>query len=355
MQDRPIRAELDERPILTETRPIFREQRPTHGEPRAPVRGDDGSARLPAKGPTVGSTITAVGPGRPVRSVRPFGPTRRRLAMTALAATVLFVVTYAVLIRTRDGQLLDGLAYRGREAIPGRYQSLSNHILASVEVATVAIVCVALLLTGVVRRIVWRGLCAAGGFGIAIVASQILKPALPRPELIGASLEYGFATFNTYPSGHTTIFTSAALAAVLLASRNARPLVALVAAVVATGASTGVLISGWHRGSDAIGAVFLSLLVMSVAALVALPGERNRFANDDPQAPANWRRDRWTGPLWLAVAAVAATLAGLWLVILFWRNTWMLADAWFGIMASVIVIVTWVGVIGFAGAVRDLR
>ncbi len=303
----------------------------------------------------MGSTVTAADPRGPARSARRLGPTRRRLALAAIAAAALFVLIYAVLIRTRDGQLLDGLAYRGREAIPGRYQSLSNHILASVEVATVAVVCVALLLIGLARRMVWRGLCAAGGFGAAIVASQILKPALPRPEMITASLEYGFATFNTYPSGHTTIFTSAALAAVLLASRDARPLVAWVAAIVATGASTGVLISGWHRGSDAIGAVFLSVVVMSIAALVALPGERNRFANDDPHAPVNWRRDRWTGPLWLAVAAVAAALASLWLVILFWRNTWILADAWFGIMASAIVLVTWAGVIGFAGAVRDLR
>lgn len=297
--------------------------------------------------------MEAISVGVPGRVTSPYTRTSRRLLVTAAVCVALFVITYALLIRTRDGQVFDALAYRGRSSIPWRYQALSNHVLASVEIVTVAAMCLLLVVVGAARRLLWRGVCAAGGFGAAVVATQFLKPALPRPELISAQLESGFVTYNTFPSGHATIFTSAALAVVLLSTRRARPWVAIVAAVVTTGASTGVLISGWHRGSDAIGAVFLSVVVMSLAVLVAVLGER-AWARAEP-ARASWSRQTWAGPIWLALVAMVAMLCALWLVILFWRNTWHLADAGFGIMASAIIVVTWAGVVGFAAAVRDLR
>ena len=75
---------------------------------------------------------------------------------------------------------------------------------------------------------------------------------------------------GTYPSGHATIGTSLALSLLLVASSRWRPWLAVAAGCMSATFATGVLFAGWHRPSDALGALAWSGFCMSVAAAVAV-------------------------------------------------------------------------------------
>ena len=80
-----------------------------------------------------------------------------------------------------------------------------------------------------------------------------------------AMLESGFQT-NTYPSGHATVVTSFALSLLLVSPSRWRPWLAIAGGCISATCATGVLFVGWHRPSDALGALAWSGLCMSVAA-----------------------------------------------------------------------------------------
>jgi hypothetical protein len=74
---------------------------------------------------------------------------------------------------------------------------------------------------------------------------------------------------NTYPSGHATIGTSLVLSLILVSSLW-RPWLTIAGSFINATFATGVLFAGWHRPSDAIGALAWSGFCMSVAGAVAI-------------------------------------------------------------------------------------
>ena len=94
------------------------------------------------------------------------------------------------------------------------------------------------------------------------VTTQLLKHAvLTRPD-------FGLGTLNSLPSGHTTVVASAVGASLLVAPRLWRPVIAVLGgfATTLTGAST--IVAGWHRPSDVIAALAVSLIWTAGVALV---------------------------------------------------------------------------------------
>ena len=75
---------------------------------------------------------------------------------------------------------------------------------------------------------------------------------------------------ETYPSGHTTIGTSLAIALILVSSARSRPWLAVLAGFMSASFATGVLFAGWHRPSDALGGIVWSGFCMSLAAAAAV-------------------------------------------------------------------------------------
>ncbi len=186
---------------------------------------------------------------------------------TAGAALVVFAVAvFGVFalerfaVGTATGQRLDDSAMRtvsaGADTLGHLHRYLS--IISITSTAVVLICCVALAL---LRR---RFLIAIGAVIIvagANLTTQFLKHHyFERPD-------FGLGTLNAFPSGHTTVAISSVLAAILVAPPIARHVLVIGGSFAATLVGASTVVGGWHRPSDVVSALAVSL---SWACLVAL-------------------------------------------------------------------------------------
>jgi membrane-associated phospholipid phosphatase len=192
----------------------------------------------------------------------------RRLALVAVTSALLVVLLYVVAVQTPLGQSLEELVLWGRpigdpEAIELAWRALGTLNLAVAAVATIGLAGIAVALG--------RPALAAGVV-VAVAGSnlttQLLKSAiLDRPNLVGSD---AYAFGNSFPSGHVTLAASLALAALLVAPRRLRSLVALAGAAYVAVVGISTLTTGWHRLADGLGAILVALAWTSlVAAIVA--------------------------------------------------------------------------------------
>lgn len=105
----------------------------------------------------------------------------------------------------------------------------------------------------------------------AVVASQLLKLMLSRPELLELDAP------NTFPSGHMTVFTVLTAALIWAVPARARALVALGGAVLLAIVAWQLLAYGWHRPSDVLGALALGIASFAAAGVIR-PLRRKRPA-----------------------------------------------------------------------------
>ena len=195
----------------------------------------------------------------------------RRLLQGALLCAVLLIVGFFVLVSTPWGHQFDDDAFFGRKALSRRIIRLDSDILDLVNKAALLLAAIVLLAIAAVRRCTFVGVIAVAGFGCAVVGAEVLKHMLPWRALVpeDALLERGFQV-DTYPSGHATVGTSLALGLLLVSSSRWRPWLAVVGGCVSATFTTGVLFAGWHRPSDALGALAWSGHCMNVAAAFAI-------------------------------------------------------------------------------------
>jgi hypothetical protein len=196
---------------------------------------------------------------------------QRRLLLGTLVCGVLLVAGYFVLVSTSWGHQLDDDAYFGRKALSRKVIRLDSDILDLVTKAELVLASVVLLVIAAVRRCTFVGVIAVVGFGCAVVGAEVLKDKLPWRALVpnDGLLEKRFQT-DTYPSGHATIGTSLALSLLLVSSSRWRPWLAVAAGCMSATFATGVLFAGWHRPSDALGALAWSGFCMTLAAAFAV-------------------------------------------------------------------------------------
>jgi PAP2 superfamily len=208
----------------------------------------------------------------------------RRLLLGALACAVLLLVCYFVLVRTSWGHQLDDDAYFAHKALSRQLISLNSGMLDLVTKAALLFAAVVLLFITAVRRCTFVGVVAVIGSGCAVVGAEVLKQTLPWRALVRSDdlLERGFQT-GTYPSGHATIGIALALSLLLVSSSRWRPWLAVAAGCMSSIFATGVLFAGWHRPSDAMGALAWSGLCMNLAAAFAVRLQgRSRPAIEHP-------------------------------------------------------------------------
>ena len=196
---------------------------------------------------------------------------QRRLLLGALVCAILLIVGYFVLVSTPWGHQFDDDAYFGRTVLNRKVISLDSHLLDLVSKAALLLAAVVLLVIAAVRRCTFVGVIAVIGFGCAVLGAEVLKKDLPWRVLVPHDrlLETRFQT-GTYPSGHATVGTSLALGLLLVSSSRWRPWLAVVAGCMSTTFATAVLFAGWHRPSDALGALAWSGLCMTLAAACAV-------------------------------------------------------------------------------------
>ncbi len=196
---------------------------------------------------------------------------QRRLLLGALVCIVLLLIGYLVFVNTSMGHQLDDAAFFGRNALKRRMINLDSNILDLVSKAGLLLAGAILIIIAAVRRCLFVGVIALLGFGCAVVGAEVLKRSLPwrlmvpDDALIDQDLQAG-----SYPSGHATIGTSFALSLILVSSARWRPWFAVAAACLSSTFATAVLFAGWHRPSDALGALAWSGLCMSLAASLAV-------------------------------------------------------------------------------------
>lgn len=194
------------------------------------------------------------------------------LAVAALAAGLL-AATYALLVLTATGQRLDESALTHLAASSTPRETLAD-VLREVTVGSIVAVLAACVVVAVLRR---QWVVAAGAVVLvagANVTTQVLKHwVLERPSL-------GYESTNTLPSGHTTVVTSLALAALLVAPRGWRFVVSLAAVTALAVTGVGTVVANWHRPSDVVAAFAVSLCWAGLV-LAALS---SRTAPDAPAA-----------------------------------------------------------------------
>lgn len=199
--------------------------------------------------------------------VRNLAPGRLHLlgGLTSLLAVVGLAVTYYVFVLTVGGQRVDETAFYGSNLGRTRLWSLAHSVLEVVSVGFVVAVLVATVAIALVRRRWLLTLQVAVVLAGANLCTQVLKKfLLARPDL-GISGELGIPAVNTLPSGHTTVAAAATIAVVLVVPRRLRAGVALLGAlyVALTGVST--LVGGWHRPSDVVAGLLVTLAVAGLA------------------------------------------------------------------------------------------
>jgi len=196
------------------------------------------------------------------------GQSARRLALLAVVAALLGGLLYVVAVQTPIGQSFEELVLWGRptgdaEAIALAWSALGTLNLAVAAGATLGLAGIA---------VAWGRPFLAAAVIVAIaganLTTQLLKTSiLERPNLVGSD---AYAYGNSFPSGHVTLAASLALAALLVAPRRLRSVVALAGAAYVGVVGISTLTAGWHRLADALGGILVALAWTSfVAAIVA--------------------------------------------------------------------------------------
>ncbi|MEV4348489.1 phosphatase PAP2 family protein [Actinoplanes sp. NPDC049596] len=191
---------------------------------------------------------------------------RPRGAGHLVAPLVVFVLSVAglyalwrVALRTTVGQRVDTAAMNGADVHHTRVVEVLDRTLNGTSLASLVLVCLFAAIFGVLRR---RADLAIGAALLVIganVTTQLLKMRLYRPDLDGADMP------NSFPSGHTAAAASVAFAVILVLPQALRGTIALVGFGYVTIIAVATVWAAWHRPSDTVGALLVTLAWGSLA------------------------------------------------------------------------------------------
>lgn len=229
--------------------------------------------------------------------------TRRATALVvlAVAAVVALIVVYGLAVHTGIGQHLDNDALLGRSQ-NARIQRATDHLLHTVDVFSIALIGGAIVLAAIVRTRLRLALGAATLIAGAVASTEALKHSLPRPELTHPDP----LPVPTFPSGHTTVAVSLALALLLVVPARWRAPVAVGGALYGAAVGAATVTAAWHRPSDVIGGFLVSI---GWAAAISAVFVAEWGAGSVAARRRALHADRFVVPL-LAVTAVLLTVAG---------------------------------------------
>lgn len=194
------------------------------------------------------------------------------LLLVAVVHAALFGWVWQVFVAGRHGQLLDFIALSGNRIGQSRVDPAVDTVLSAMSLVSLAIT------TGVIGFIA----LIRGRFSLAVLAillvgganatAQALKFLIVRPEL-GVDAERAGAG-NSFPSGHTAVAASVAVALVLVLPARVRGVGAVIGAGYAAFAGVATMSAGWHRPSDAIASILIVGGWAAFAGLLLLVAQR---------------------------------------------------------------------------------
>lgn len=179
----------------------------------------------------------------------------------AVIALVVGGLAYAVGVGSLLGQRAEAGILEAARFTYDPPPPLSLVSLWSIGIALLLLVVLAWALHGFTRAL------SLAVFGVAaIAASQLLKEeVLSRPALFDLDAP------NTFPSGHMTVFAVLAGALIWGCSASLRGVAALLGATAVGVVAWQLLEFGWHRPSDVVGALALSVLAFALAVILRPP------------------------------------------------------------------------------------
>lgn len=199
------------------------------------------------------------------------GRVQTRFLPGTIVCYILFVIFYVLLVGTNWGHQLDDDAFLGRGALNRHVVTLDAALLMRISNATIMTATGVLLLISVVCRRILVGILAIAGFFTAVIGAEILKDlVLPWRPLVPDDARLTDLQLNSYPSGHATIATAFLLALLMVSPARWRSWLTALAGAISSIFTAGVLFAGWHRASDALGALTWSGVCMSLAAAAAV-------------------------------------------------------------------------------------
>ena len=251
---------------------------------------------------------------------------RLRGALLAVICLGMILGLWGVFVLSRRGQELEAAALKGSEIGAHYISAVARTVLSVVSIQAAAALVGIILLIGLLRRSHRRAAWAV----VAVVGSNLSAQALKywilwRPDY---NISARWDNANTLPSGHTTMATSAAVALILLSGRRWRALSAWTGALFAIAMGYSTLVCQWHRPSDVVTAVLLSVAwgALAVAGGVwdstfyGAPRERAGGSGKDsddvvrraPAPPPLWRSGGGAiaAPAWSSPSTISPSAAG---------------------------------------------
>ncbi|MEL4356619.1 MULTISPECIES: phosphatase PAP2 family protein [unclassified Luteococcus] len=206
-----------------------------------------------------------------------------RPLLLAAACGFSMLACWRFFVATGRGQMLDTASYLGASI---GHTHVADRLQGVLEVVSVGVIALAMLVVAMVAVLRGRwmlALEAATVVACANLSTRVLKyHLLYRPFL----LDYKGIAHNSFPSGHTTAAGSAMVAALLVAPRRLRPLVAVLGSGVMMLFGYGTLAAHWHRPSDVVGAYLVCFCwafgALSLGALRQRMLGRRLFGEDQP-------------------------------------------------------------------------
>ncbi len=171
---------------------------------------------------------------------------------------------YLLVVRTYWGQRLDEHAFVGHDFFASR-AAQADSFLRIVSIGSLLLAIALVAAVAIFRRRPRLAFFAAASVAASVFVTEVLKLfLLERPPLVPS-----FIFDNSYPSGHTTVGMSVAVAAMLVVPRRLLIPTAIGAGLFGSAFGVAVVAAGWHRPSDAVGAF---LVVIAAAAACAALG-----------------------------------------------------------------------------------
>src|SRR5439155_1663077 len=136
------------------------------------------------------------------------------LLVLAAAQVVAFVQLARFFVHTGHGQLLDTVALAGNGIGHRRIEGLVSNVLNAMSVLSLAIAAAVIGFIALIRGRVLLAVMAILLIVCANVTTQLLKGFIVRPDL-GIDAERA-AAGNSFPSGHTAVDASVAVALILV-------------------------------------------------------------------------------------------------------------------------------------------
>ena len=224
---------------------------------------DRGSVPPPASSTPAAPGATGHRRGTPVvAAVAGRVAARGRFAALGAAALVLLVVTWLVLVGTEVGQRIENAALLGAEFRSSAERELGLERLSVISTTMFGIVVVVVFIAALGRRRAALGGVVAGAMVVSVVAVEVIKASLPRPELVSGA---AWLLRNSFPSGTAAVAAAVAVGLLLVSPARLRWVALPVGTIYAAVIGEATQATGWHRLSDVVGSVLVVIAVTSAA------------------------------------------------------------------------------------------